>query len=104
MHRIWLTLAPELRRLPPAHRAAALRRARTTALDSLELVGMGVALVAVTMFTRQAMPDGVGGTRTAVLVLELLVAAPMLLLALGPFHIRRLRRGLRQQLEREAGR
>lgn len=72
-------LFPELRGLTAAQRASALRCARSTAFDVIELLGMALALV----------------------VAAALASKPWLALLLGaaliaPIHARRLRRGLRR--------
>ena len=98
MNRLWSLLLPEIRQFPSAERDGALGRARATALDLLELVGMAAALVCVTGLTSYAIPDGAVATRGAAALINLAVALPLLVLGLGPFHLRRLRRGLREQM------
>ena len=78
---------------------SALRTARHTELDTLELLGMAAGLVAVTALTRYALPSGSVGARFVFVLLNAVVAIPLLMVALGPFHVRRLRRGLRKQLQ-----
>lgn len=98
MSRVWPWLLPDLRHFDPAEREAALRAARDTAPDLIELLGMAAALVGVTALTRRWLPDlGAGGTGAAML-LNFGLALPLLLLALAPFQWRRWRRGLRAQL------
>jgi hypothetical protein len=58
----------------------------------------GVALV--TALTRWAAPEAGWLLHAAGSLLNFAIAAPMLVLVLGPFHIRRLRRGLRDGLRR----
>lgn len=98
-HRLWPLVLPELRRLSPAERPAALRAARATTPDALELIGMVAALAAVTGMTRYVaaqagFPAGFVGT-----ALNFGVALPSLALLLAPLHVRRLRRGLQQPTE-----
>jgi hypothetical protein len=103
MNRLLRVLLPELRQFPAAEQDAALRAARKRPLDLLELVGMAAGLVAVTALTRYAVPDS-GPTawlRLALAVGNFVVAVPLLAAFLGPFHIRRLRRGLREQLQQK---
>lgn len=100
MNRLWPLLLPELREFADDERAAALHAARDTALDVVELVGMAVGLVAVTMLTRYGLPAGEPSMRYAAMLMNFAAAVPLLALALGPFHLRRLRRGLREQLMR----
>jgi len=103
MNRWWPVLLPELRRFPAAEQDHVLRTARDSALDLVELLGMAAALVLVTALTRHgpAAPDLAG--RAIGALLDAALAAPLLVLFLGPFHLRRLRRGIHEQL-REQGR
>ena len=98
MNALWSRLLPEIRQFPDAERDGALRRARGTALDLVELLGMAAALVCVTGLTRYALPDASMSTRFAATLLNAAVALPLLALTLGPLHLRRLRRGLREQI------
>ena len=100
MNRLWPVLLPELRSFSDSERDIALKRARETPLDALELVGMAAGLVLVTALTRYVLPDGGFATRFAAMAMTFAVAMPLLMLCLGPFHVRRLRRGLREQLRR----
>ena len=100
MNRLWLVLLPELRQFPAAEQDGALKTARDTPLDLLELLSMAGGLVAVTALTRYTLADTAMSTRFAAALLNFAVAIPLLLALLGPFHVRRLRRGLREQLER----
>jgi len=99
VHRVWPTLLPELRQFPESERSAALLRAREMALDLVEIAGMAVGLVAVTALTKYTLPDTSLVSRVGMALLNFAVALPLLVAALGPFHLRRLRRGLRAQLE-----
>ena len=103
MNRLWPALLPELRQFPAAEQDGALSAARHTALDFVELLGMAAGLVTVTAITRYALADASLSTRFGATLLNFVVALPLLALALGPFHIRRLRRGLRERL-RSGGR
>lgn len=98
-NRLWLSLLPELRRFPMQDRPEALANARAISLDTFELIGMALALVAVTALTRYALPDASLASRFVMTLLNFVVAMPLLVAALGPFHLRRLRRGLRAQLD-----
>jgi nitrate/nitrite transporter NarK len=97
--RLWSALLPELRRFSSTERAAALRQARSTELDMFELVAMAAGLVLVTALTRYSLPEPSIGTRLVFLLVNAAVAIPSLMVVLGPFHLRRLRRGLRKQLQ-----
>ena len=100
MSRLWPVLLPELRQFPAAEQEGALQAARATALDVIELLGMAAGLVAVTGLTRYSLADADAATRFMAALLNVVVAAPLVALFLGPFHLRRLRRGLRDQLQR----
>ena len=100
MNRLWPVLLPELRRFPAVEQDGALKAARETALDLAELIGMAAGLLVVTALTKYALPDAAPSTRFGVALLDFVVAIPLLAVCLGPFHVRRLRRGLREQLQR----
>lgn len=99
VHRVWPTLLPELRQFPESERSAALERARDTPLDLVEIAGMAIALVVVTALTKYTLPEATFASRIGMALLNFAVALPLLVATLGPFHLRRLRRGLRAQLE-----
>ncbi len=99
MHRVWPTLLPELRQFPESERSAALARAHETPLELVEIAGMAVALVAVTALTKYTLAEPSLASRVGMALLNFALALPLLVAALGPFHLRRLRRGLRSQLE-----
>ena len=101
MIRLWLVLLPELRQFPAGEQDKALHTARNTELEPLELIGIAAWLVPVVMLskylaTRAAMSDELSAT----LSMNIVVAVPLLALVFAPIHIRRLRRGLRNQLAR----
>jgi hypothetical protein len=98
MIRLWPALLPELKQFPEAERDLALQQARETPLEVIELVGMAVGLVAVTALTKYSVPDSSMASRFALALVNFAVAMPLLVAALGPFHLRRVRRGLRLQL------
>lgn len=104
MNRLWPALLPELRQFPEAERERALQRAGKTALDVIELVGMAVGLVVVTALTKYSVPDPSMASRFVLALVNFAVAMPLLVAVLGPFHLRRLRRGLRQQLQQRGRR
>jgi hypothetical protein len=97
---LWLILLPELGRFAPCDQQQALHEARQTEFDVLELLGIAFGLILVTAGTRYVLPDAAFTTRAISGFLNLLVAFPLLCLAAGPFYLRRLRRGLRRQLDR----
>ena len=99
VNRLWPVLLPELRQFPASDQDRALKTAREAELDIVELLGMAAGLVAVTALTRYTLPSGSISARFLFVLLNAVVAIPLLMVALGPFHIRRLRRGLRKQLQ-----
>jgi hypothetical protein len=96
-------LYPELRLLVPEERAGALRAARATPFDMVELFGMAAALVGVTALTRYAGIDMDANRRFSAALLNFIVALPLLAVTIGPFLIRRTRRGLRAARDMRAG-
>lgn len=95
--RMLLLLLPELRDVPEPEKASALRKARDTDLDVPELLGIAVAVVAVTALTQYSLAGASAWSRLAALLANFALAVPLLALCAGPFHLRRLRRGLRSQ-------
>ena len=100
MNRLWRKALPELGRFPSTEQPLALRRARESSLDALELVLLAVWLVLVSALMRNLANSAPEAERLAYsVVMNLLVTVPLLLLVFIPIHIRRLRRGLRAQLD-----
>lgn len=104
MKRLWPALLPELRLFPQGERDQALQHARETSLDVFELVGMAVGLVVVTALTKYSVPEPSMASRFVLALINFAVAMPLLVAVIGPFHLRRLRRGLRQQLQKRGRR
>lgn len=98
MRKAWLLL-PELRRFAPQEQDAAFAKARDTELDVPELLGMALAVVAVTALTQYSLTDFSLASGFGAAALNFAVAIPLMAMCAGPFHVRRLRRGLRAQLE-----
>lgn len=97
-------LYPELRLFAPEERARALAAARETPFDALELFGMAAGVALVTALTRYAGAELDAMQRFAAGTLNFVIALPLLALAVGPFFVRRVRRGLRDILaRRDAG-
>jgi hypothetical protein len=91
---------PELRPYERADRARLLKKASETQLDVLEWLGILVGLVIVVGVTRYS-AFGLGLVdRVAIAAVNFLLALPLLILTVGPFLIRRTRRGLRSQLQK----
>lgn len=103
MSRFWQVVLPELRSFPPAERAQALQAARGTAFDAFELLCAAGAVVLVTALTRYILPDRSLATQFAAVLFNFVVAVPLLAITLAPVYLRKLRRGLREQLRRRNG-
>ena len=92
-------LYPQLRAFDASERDAALRRAREAPFDVVELVGTALGLVMATAVTGYGAREGdVLGRLLAVLV-NFLVALPILAVLVGPFLVRHVRRGLARELQ-----
>lgn len=100
MNRLWPVLLPELRQFPEDKRNTAFQNARDSELESLELIGIAVWLVIVTSFTKFILnKTAMSGDPSTTLAVNIVVDVPLLAAVIVPIHIRRLRRGLRKQLE-----
>jgi hypothetical protein len=100
MNRLWPALLPELRQFPAVEQDGVLRQARDAALEPLELIGIAIWLVLVTALTKYILVQTASATDvSATLAVNLVVTVPLLVAAFVPIHIRRLRRGLRKQLD-----
>lgn len=96
-----LLVLPDLRHFPAEERRAALRQARDTEYDLVELAGLALALVLATWATRYGIASDAGAsTRLLAALVNFGIAVPVLLAGALPLHVRRLRRGLRAQLAR----
>jgi hypothetical protein len=102
MNRLWLVLLPELRKFPEVKQDKALQNARDCELESLELVGIAVWLVLVTSLTKYLLTKAsLSSDPSATLAVNIVVDVPLLAVVFVPIHIRRLRRGLRKQLDQQ---
>jgi hypothetical protein len=89
---------PELQRFPEGDRADAIRAASSTSFDVIELLGIAAGLVAVTALTRYGTAELSLAHRIGAAFANFVVALPLLAAAVAPFHVRRVRRGLRDIL------
>lgn len=78
-------LYPQLGAFPSEERDRALARARRTPFDVVELVGMALAAIVAVAVSRNNV-----------------LAAPLLVVLVGPFLVRRVRRGLDSEYEKLA--
>jgi hypothetical protein len=100
----WLEvlLYPQLRRFPAQERAQALRKAREATFDVVELVGIALGLVLVTALTRYQAEAYDALERVAAVLVNFVIAIPLLLVFVVPFLVRRVRRGLDQEVARRS--
>lgn len=91
-------LFPELARFAEADRESALREAARTPFDVVELLAIAAALVLVAALTRYSTAELSLAERLGMALANFAVALPLLALAIAPFHVRRVRRGLRRIL------
>lgn len=105
MKRLWLALLPELRQFPEVRQEKALQEARSTGLEPIELIGIAIWLVIVTSFTKYILNSaGMASDPSMTLAVNIVVVVPLLAMVFIPIHIRRLRRGLRKQIDQRSGR
>ncbi len=90
---------PDLKRFAPDQRKAVSRKAGATPFDAIELFGIAAGIVATAMLARYLATEWVGNRRSVTTSLQFLFALPILPFAIAPFHVRRVRRGLRAQIE-----
>lgn len=95
-------LYPEVATLPALERIDALRRARSTPLEAIELALIAAALVAVTALTRYGVGELAFTDRIVAALVNFAVALPLLAGMVGPVLLRRTRRGLRAEFDRRA--
>lgn len=94
MKTLWATLYPELEQIPEAAREDALHRAASADFDGIELAGIAFGLIATSGLTRfTCLESTLEWIFKALLCF--FVAAPLLVVLIGPFLIRRTRRCLR---------
>jgi len=93
-------LYPQLRSFPERERAGALRRARSQPFDVVELVGIALGLVLATALTRYHLDGDDAAGRLAAFAVNVALAVPALAVLVGPFLVRRVRRGLDDEIAR----
>ena len=92
---------PQLRAFPPAQWEGVLNRARDTPFDTIEWVG----IVAGVAFVTFALRSGAGepGSLFTLFLGQFVLALPLLVVFVGPFLLRRTRRGLDLELAQRNG-
>src|SRR5512143_3423432 len=91
-------LYPQLNAFAAEERAGALRAARETSFDVIELIGIAAGLVVVTALTRYRLEAGSVAEGFLAAIGNFAIALPLLVLFVGPFFVRRARRGLDREL------
>lgn len=90
---------PHLVKLPPAEWQQAVQQARETSFDAIERIGVLAAIACTTYLLR----FDVNETELSLpirFVAQFVAAVPLLVLLVGPFYLRCLRRGLDHFIER----
>ena len=95
-------LFPELKKIDPKDRVIALDKAKEMPFDTVELVGLGVALIIVLSLTRYSVAELGLLARVGAALANFVVAIPLLLVFAGPFYVRRTRRGLREYIHKSS--
>lgn len=99
---IWML--PRLPELSEHEWDAVLKRIRETEFDTIEWLGVMAGVVFITYFLR--FDPEIAATISPVMryLVQFVAAFPLLVLIVGPFYLRRLRRGLDLELEQRPGR
>lgn len=95
---------PALRPLPPAEWDEALKQARETNFDMIEWIGVLGGIAFVTYLLRFGADQAAALSLPVRYFIQFLAAVPLLVLVVGPFYLRRTRRGLAREIERRHGR
>jgi hypothetical protein len=96
-------LFPELAHLPKTEHRDVLRRAAETPFDVVELLGIAAGLVAVAALTRYGVVGLSIAERIGMAAANFAIAVPLLVVAVAPFHLRRMKRGVRDALRDRSG-
>ena len=92
---------PALQRLPLAQWSEALGQARKTEFDRIEQIGILAAVAVVAYLLRLETQQAAALSLPMRYLTQFLAAALLLIAAAGPFYLRRTRRGLELELERQ---
>ncbi len=98
--RLMLWLYPRLRALPPGERPLVLEKARDTEFTTGEWVGIAGGLCFVAWLLDADFTAWAAHSRLLALLLQFLLALPLLALVVGPFFLNRTRRGIERELAR----
>ena len=94
---------PALRKLPREEWDQALKQAREANFDTVEWIGLLAGIAFVTYLLRFDVDQGTAVSLPVRYLIQFLAAVPLLVLVVGPFYLRRTRRGLDQEIERRPG-
>lgn len=94
-----LFVFPALSKLPRAEWGRALKQARAGNFDTIEWLGVMAGVAIVTYFLRFDPEIAATISPAMRFLVQFLTAFPLLVLIVGPFYLRRLRRGLDLELE-----
>lgn len=98
---MWLWLLPDLNKFRPIEQIKVLQKARMTSFKTAEVVVIIGWLLVVMQLTKELLVQaGMSKDVLATLVVNLLVTVPLLLVVFIPLHVRKLRRGIREQLNK----
>ena len=97
-------LLPELRHIAPHCREPAMKRAGEEPIEFIEWVGILLGLVLAVSMTRYGTSGLEVSARLGLAAANFLLAVPLLSVLVGPFLIRRRRRGLRAFIRENGGR
>jgi hypothetical protein len=94
---------PALRQLPRSGWDEALEHAREMSFDTMEWMGIVVGVAFATYLLRFDADQAAALSLPARYFIQFLAAVPLLALVVGPFYLRRTRRGLDREIERRHG-
>jgi hypothetical protein len=104
LKRLALVIAyPALRHLPHAEWDEALEQAREGSFDTMEWLGIMAGVAFATYLLRFDADQAAALSLPVRYFIQFLAAVPILALIVGPFYLRRTRRGLDQEIERRYG-
>lgn len=94
---------PALRQLPVAEWDKVLEQAREGSFDTMEWLGIVAGIAFATYILRFDAEQAAALSLPVRYFIQFLAAVPLLGLIVGPFYLRRTRRGLDQEIERRHG-
>jgi len=96
---IEMLLYPEMKSIAPHHQSHALKRAKEEPFDLLEWAGILVGIVIAVGVTRYSSAGFGIVERLAAALANFAIAVPLIVVLVGPFLVRRTRRGLQRYLD-----